>query len=127
MKSSFWSILFHKKTEQEKEVKYIKKRIVKVDKNVLLPEDIFNYSEQRVFDYFNDNQNLLMNIVLPMYKLAIDNSYLDTESFIVLLKEAFVLDNKNDDLTNKLHNIHLISAKYHKALCKNIIPNLPDA
>ena len=119
-----------KETFKEKEERHIEesielteKKLVKIGDKYLTPDEVYNLEQQHIINFFRENDNLLFNIVLPMYKLAIDNEYLNTSEFVVLLKEAFVLDNKADTIMGKMNNINYYSQKYYKKLDKRTESN----
>jgi len=122
----FWGNLFKdvfKTTEEDiarKNAYQTGHEMVKIGNDFLTKEDVCALEQKSVIDYFKENETLLFNVVLPMYKLAIDNEYIDTQTFSTLLKEAFVLDNKADTILGKMNNINFYSKQYYNKLEKKI-------
>lgn len=112
---------------KDKEARYIDDSIdmtaskfIKLDNGFLTAAEVYKLEPKEVINYLKENENLLFNIVLPMYKFAIDNRYLTTYEFMVLLKEAFVLDNKADTILGKINNINFYNQKYYNKLERKI-------
>lgn len=112
---------------KEKDARYIEdsvdmtaRKFIKLSNDFLTAEEVYELEQKEVVNYLKENETLLFNIVLPMYKLAFDKGYLTTYEFVVLLKEAFVLDNKADTVLRKMNNINFYSKQYYNKLEKKI-------
>lgn len=116
----FWGNLFKdifKTTEEDiarKNAYQTGHEMVKVGNDFLTKEEVSTLEQKKIIDYLKENENLLFNVVLPMYKLAIDNEYINSQIFSTLLKEAFVLDSKTESIGVKMSNINALKTKLNK-------------
>lgn len=93
--------------------------VYKIRHDSLTEEEINNFDEKQIINYFKKNDNLLFNIVLPMYNLAVDNNYINADIFVGLLKEAFLLDAKANTIQQKMQHVQSISSQYYEKLDKS--------